>query len=214
MSMPSKRTVLAWLGLAALLAPCGCQVVPESFGSSSVGVPFRVPGYADRAPIEIVLLPIPQVDALPATDANLLREEIYRVLLGKSYTPVNPSFSDAALAPVLSDASEAAGEPPAIGELNRALATDGFLAVRMVAVERRPGNDSDVLRLRARAVLYDADGGTVLFDHELDLSYKVTAGTAKTLSGSELDKTLSNFATRLLGPLPARKSAPPGLSRS
>ncbi|MBL8765883.1 MAG: hypothetical protein JNL94_00865 [Planctomycetes bacterium] len=199
------------LGLAIGLTSCE---MPEMFRSDPAGVPFVLPGYVRRAPVEVAMLPIQQIEAFGETDASLLREEIYRVLLAKSYTPVNPEYSDPALAPVLPDPLAAPGQTPEIAALNRALDTDGFLTVRMVAAERKPNRDVDIFRLRGRAVLYDAEGGTVLFDHELDLSFEVTPGTSKTLSGSELKKTIASFANRLLGPLPARKSSPPGVSES
>jgi hypothetical protein len=199
--------------LSMLLGAPGCEM-PEIFRPDPAGVPLVLPGYIRRAPVEVAMLPIQPIESFGESDATLLREELYRVLLAKSYTPVNPEYSDPALAPVLPDPLASPGQPPEIAALNRALETDGFLTVRMVAAERKPNRDVDIFRVRARAVLYDAEGGTILFDHELDLSFEVTPGTASTLSGSELKKTIASFANRLLGPLPARKSAPPGVSES
>ncbi|MBK6940440.1 MAG: hypothetical protein IPH13_09605 [Planctomycetes bacterium] len=211
--MNVRREIVRGFVLCVAIGLPACEM-PEVFRSDPSGVPFVLPGYARRAPIEVAMLPIQRIEAFEDSDTALLREELYRVLLSKSYTPVAPEYSDPALAPVLPDPLAAPGQTPEIAALNRALDTDGFLTIRMITAERKPARDVDIFRLRGRAVLYDAEGGTILFDHELDLSFEVTPGTSKTLSGSELKKTIASFANRLLGPLPARKSSPPGVSES
>jgi hypothetical protein len=189
---------------ALLLALAGCEAPPAPLSSGSVQ--FAVKDYAERAPIEVAVLPVATGErGFTPAEAKMLRGVLYDELIGKGYSPLNPVFVDAALKDALERSGAAAGTPPAISALHAALPTDAFLFVDVERVDRDRG-DPPLFRIRARAALLEGKTGTILFDHRMEAPYDVSYRTDGSISERQIRTALERYGTSLVGPLPARTS--------
>lgn len=187
------------------IALSGCATTPPPLPPSRA--PFTVADFGNRIPVEVAILPPSLAPDFSSADGDTLRQQIYQRLIEKGYTPLAPEYVDQVMASAVPRGRRSAeARPPSISSLRAILPTEAFLFLDVLQVKLLPGVEPATYRIEARATLLDGATGATLYEHRIPVTYEVYYEGRELLPGQAED-VLRRFASRLIGPLPARRTS-------
>ena len=177
---------------------------PEAYNTDRLS---QVPGFAEKCPACVMILPVEGVESMDGTSRTVLRRRIYDLLLEKGYAPLSLSFTDRTLRDV--------GRYHTSLYSNGSWNTEPFKgvfgvycdALVLVNVERYQESgqaDRFGMDLWGTVGVFDARTMDRLFEHYTRRSPHPTdpGGGRERI----VRKAVEEFAELLLAPLPARKT--------
>ena len=199
---PGSR-ILWTLGLWTLATSffCGCTV-PSSV-PPRIRPAYTAPDYDSRTPIQVAVLKPSATSDLSEDERISFRECLVKELIGKGYSPLNPSYVDerANSVKVLSDK-----ELPRVSALRQAMEADAYLLTEILSIQEIPGIRPPVLRIETRSTLLEAAAGTTLFEYRLSMTFEAPFDSEGHLSSRARQDLIKRYSTSLLSPLPGRRS--------